>query len=155
MATPARKLILDDIDTALKTISVAGGFKTDVATVERGWREWSDVGAGEMPWIGRAVVETRPEHLPGRLIRPVMSLTIAAYVNNGETDATEAAISDLHDDIIAALEKDTTRAGNAIQTTWVATRSDEFAPDRIDSQGGVGQVLMDFEVAYLRTTGST
>ena len=70
----------------------------------------------------------------------------------GQTQADRATkLSNLLDDVIAALSVDTTRASNAISTTAVTVDTDEGAPGAI----GQGSMVLRVEVAYMRTSGQS
>lgn len=155
MATPARKLILDDIKTALEAITVAGGYKTTVVTVERVIRDWADVSAALRPWLGFMPEMERFQFLPGNQIRMVLPVVIIGHLSSTSVDNKHSAISNLHDDIIAALGADATRGGNAINTIITSSEDDTGDPDSLDSAGRSGTLKVNAEVWYMRTYAST
>ena len=155
MATPARKLILDDIKTTLEAITVAGGYKTTVVTVERVIRDWGDVSAAQRPWVGFAPRIEAFQFLPGKQVRVKMPVLIIAHISKADVDTKHAALSDLHDDIVAALGVDPTRAGNAVNTIVLQTEDDTGDPDTVDSTGRSGTLEVTAEVTYMRTYAST
>lgn len=155
MATPARALILDNIKTTMAAILVAGGYKTTVVTVERVIRDWADPGAIQKPWIGFMPRVEIFRFLPGNQIRVTMPVLIVGHISSTTVDAKHTALSNLHDDIVAALGVDPTRGGNAINTVVLQTEDDTGDPDTVDSQGRSGTVEVTAEVTYMRTYAST
>jgi len=156
MATPSRELILDNISSVLGSISIAGGYKTNVATVTRYLASWGEIGAPLMPWLGFAPVgQSVPEYKPNGMINVRIPFTIVGHVNSvsGATKTEELAA--LEDDIIAVINADTTRDGNAIRTNWTGTQTDEGNPDSDDHRGGSGTLVMMFEILYQRSATST
>lgn len=156
MATPARQLILDNIATVLATISVANGYKTNVVTVERTLKSWGDVGVALMPWVGYAPIgQARPTYKPNGLIDVRLPVTIVGHVNTLSGSAKTEALAKFNDDLIAVLNLDTTRDGNAIRTNWQGTQTDEGNTSSDDHRGGSGTLVMQFEILYQRTVEST
>jgi protein involved in polysaccharide export with SLBB domain len=158
MATPARKLILDNLATVLASIAVSGGYKTTVATVERVIREPGDkaVGANAVPLVGFAPIRETHEYQPGNQIRVVMEASAVGHVlGTSDSDRTDK-LSNLLDDLVAALNLDTTRGANAVSTTVKTCETDEGSPYVLpDSRGGSGTCVVNFDVVYFRTAGST
>tara|TARA_R100000664_G_C2750390_1_gene137684 strand:- start:948 stop:1418 length:471 start_codon:yes stop_codon:yes gene_type:complete len=156
MATPVRELILDNVYTVLGTISIANGYKTDVTTVARSLVSWGDIGASQMPWIGFAPIgQTTVEYKPNHLLHVRMPVTVVGHVSVMSGEAKTQALAKLEDDIIAVINADTTRGGNAIRTNWQGTQTDEGNPDSDDHRGGSGTLVMAFDVLYQRTVNST
>lgn len=155
MATPARKEILDNIETTLAAILTAGGYNTDVVTVEKLIRDHDDVAASLRPWIG---FMARPEqfgYLPGGQIRVVMPIFIGFHLTSSSEANRNTDLANLHDDIVAALGSDPTRGGNAVSTMITTAQDDLGDPDNTDSQGRNSTGTIEAQVVYMRTTGST
>lgn len=155
MGTPARKLILDNLATVLAGITVANGYKTTVVTVERVLKDWGTVGAQQMPWLGFAPGKETFEHQPCGVIKTTLELKLVGHINASTDAARCTALSNLVDDVIAALNVDTTRGDNAVVTTVVDSETDEGDPDTLDSRGGSGSVVLTVRVLYFRTTGAS
>ena len=156
MATPARRLILDNVASVLATVSVANGYKTNVTTVARALVSWGEIGAAQMPWLGFAPVgQSTPSYKPNDLINVTMPLTIVGHVNSMSGATKTEELADLEDDLIAVINLDTTRGGNAIRTNWLGTQTDEGNPDSDDHRGGSGTLVMMWEILYQRSAGST
>lgn len=155
MGTPLREAILDDVQTTLEGITVANGYKTTVVTVERVIRHWGDVGSSLRPWLGYMSQPQRFTHQPFGQMRTVMPLYIAGHITASTKAAAAAALTNLEDDIIAALEADTTRGGNAVMTHIISQQDDAGDPDTVDSQGVSGTLELIAEVVYQRDTGSS
>tara|TARA_Y100000593_G_scaffold86609_1_gene165650 strand:- start:2421 stop:2891 length:471 start_codon:yes stop_codon:yes gene_type:complete len=156
VGTPVRQLILDNVDTVLNTISIAGGYKTDVTTVARTLVSWGDIGAAQMPWVGFAPVgQSSVEYKPNHMLHVRLPITIVGHVSARSGAAKTQALAKLEDDIIAVINADTTRDGNAIRTNWQGTQTDEGNADSDDHRGGSGTLVMAFDVLYQRTVNST
>lgn len=156
MATPVRELILSNISTVLATISVANGYKTNVTTVSRSLVSWGDIGASQMPWLGFAPVgQSTAGYKPNHLLDVRLPVTIVGHVSSQAGAPKSQALSKLEDDIIAVINADTTRGGNAIRTNWQGTQTDEGNPDSDDHRGGSGTLVMAFEVMYQRSVNSS
>lgn len=152
MGTPARALILADVLTTLESITVANGYHTGVVTVEAVLKGWDDIGQQQYPWVGYLPGVTRFEYQPSGYIRCTVPLMIVAHINAGP-DTISSALSALEDDLIAALNADTTRSGNAVSTTIVSSALDDGDPDVGEgSKGGSGTIVMELDIVYFRTT---
>ncbi len=148
MAKPLRQLIIDNVQTTLAAISIAGGFRTDVTKVERLIRLYDDIGDTIRPWIGMLVARQRFQYQPGKIIRTTLPITIMAYPVKGIQTEREDRLNDLQDDIFVALNDDQTRGGHAVMTT---VREDE-TDETIGEEPGDGVLVMPFDVVYFRTT---
>lgn len=156
MATPVRRLILDNIATVLATVSVANGYKTNVETVARTLVSWGEIGAAQMPWVGFAPIgQSIPSYKPNGVINVTLPLTIVGHVNSRSGATKTEELADIEDDLIAAMDADTTRGGNAIRTNWLGTQTDEGNPDSDDHRGGSGTLVMMWEILYQRSIDST
>lgn len=156
MGTPRRKDILDNIKTTLEGITTGNGYKTTIDTVERVVKEWDSVGPGSMPWLGYMARQDRLQYLPGSVIRCTLPVTVVGHVLGTSPSNASELLNNLIDDVIAALSSDQTRGGFAIATTVISHETDEGDPDALpDSRGGAGSLVVDVEVTYDRTTGSS
>ena len=149
MATPSRKLIIDNMKTTLEDITVANGFKSTVTMVEILAKTWLQTSEVIRPWLGIVPQQTNYQHLPGDLVRSVFKVDIIGHVANGTYEQKRDRLADLLDDIFSALNADTTRGKNAVSTTITTSETDEGAPD------GEGTIVIGVDVVYMRTTGST
>ena len=149
MGTPVRQSIIDNMYTVLSGISTSGGYKTNVTTVEILGKVWAQVPQGLRPWVGIFPRSTKYQYLPANRVRAVFRISLIAHVSAGTMAAKREALNDLEDDIFEALNADTTRNLNAISTTIVETETDEGDPE------SEGSMVIDVDVAYMRTTGST
>lgn len=144
MATPSRALILDHVQAALSALG----------TVQRTFRDWGEVGKGEMPWLGCWLGKTTFQHTPGREIRAIAELRVLAHVNHESPADRAQALAAMEDAIIAALNVDITRGGAALGTFLEASET-EGQDDTIDSRGGTGTLGMLFRIIYFRTADAT
>ena len=150
MATPTRRLVLQNVKTVLETISTGNGYKTNVATVEALGKSWATVKPGEKPWIG-IVPQRESLKFEYSNIRVSLAVLIIGHVSGTTQDDRAGKLNDLLDDIIAALNTDTTRDNNAISTTVATVETDEGAPDG----DGDGSMVATVNITYLRGAGST
>lgn len=150
MATPTRRLVLQNIKTALETISIGNGYKTNVDTVEALGKSWAGVKPGEKPWLG-IVPQRESLKFEYSNIRVVLSVLIIGHVAGSTQDDRSSKLNDLLDDIIASINTDTTRDNNAISTTISTVETDEGAPDG----DGDGSMVVTLNIAYFRGTGSS
>jgi len=161
MATPARALALANMQTALRAISVANGYKSTVAgaSVETVLRQEDDLGAIQMPWIGFMPELDRPTYQPFGLMRTRMKVRLWAFVAATTDALCNTAINNLIDDIIAALSADVTRGGNAITTMLdegEGIQTNEGHPDKTVASGRhIGAIVMVWNVDYNRNTSSS
>jgi hypothetical protein len=155
MATPSRKLILDNIKTVLEAINIAGGYKTTVKNVEPVIKDWDAVTVEERPWIGFMPRQQIFQHLPNGQIRVILPILVGAHVCGDDQDDREAKVTDLEDDIVRALGVDTTRGGNAVSTMITSTQDDLGDPDSTDHDGPSGTLEVEAQVVYMRTFAGT
>jgi len=150
MATPTRRLILQDVKTVLETITTDNGYKTDVTTVEALGKSWATVKSGEKPWVG-IVPQRESLKFEYSNIRVVLPVLIIAHVAGATQDDRASKLNDLLDDVIAAINLDTTRGANAISSTIKTVETDEGAPDG----DGDGSIVVLVDITYFRGVGST
>lgn len=149
MATPSRQLIISNLKTTLETITTGNGYKSTLNTVQILAKSWLQVPQVIRPWLGIVPQETRYQYLPGGLIRSIFHIDLIAHIANGSYEEKRERLSNLVDDIFAAISVDTTRNGNAISTTISETDTDEGDPE------SDGTLVVKLDVVYMRTTGST
>ena len=150
MATPTRRLVLQNIKTVLDTISTDNSYKTDVDTVEALGKSWATVKPGEKPWIG-IVPQRESLKFEYSNIRVTLTVLLIGHVAGTTQDDRASKLNNLLDDIIAAMNADTTRGNNAISTTITTVDTDEGAPDG----DGDGSMVITMTVVYFRGTGSS
>ena len=103
MATPTRELIVTNIVSTLEGITVAGGYKSTVSTVEVLAKSWLQVSQGIRPWVGVVPGITKYEHLPNRRVRSEFHIDLIVNVASGTHEEKRERLCDLEDDIWAAL----------------------------------------------------
>jgi hypothetical protein len=81
----------------------------------------------------------------------VLTVLIIGHVSGTTQDDRATKLNNLLDDIIAAMNLDTTRGSNAISSTIRQVETDEGAPDA----EGDGSMVVTMDVAYFRGTGSS
>ena len=150
MATPNRRLVLQNIKTVLETITTGNGYKTTIDTVEALGKSWATVKPGQKPWLG-IVPQRESLKFEYSNIRVVLSVLIIGHVTGTTQDDRASKLNDLLDDVIAALNTDTTRSNNAISTTVKTVETDEGAPDG----DGDGSMVITVDIAYFRGAGSS
>ena len=82
-------------------------------------------------------------------------VTIVGHVSVVAGELKTQALAKIEDDIIAVINADTTRDGNAIRTNWKGTQTDEGNTDSNDHRGGSGTLVMAFDILYQRSVNST
>ena len=103
MATPSRKLIVDNQKTTLESITVANGYKSTVSKVEVLAKTWLQVSEVIRPWLGIVPQETTYQHLPAGRVRSVLHIDIIGHVSNGTYAEKRDRLADLLDDVWGAL----------------------------------------------------
>ena len=151
MATPARRLILQNIKTVLETITTGNGYKTTVVKVEALGKSWATVKPGEKPWLGIVPQREAFQYQPAGLMRSALTVLVIAHVTGTTQDDRGSKLNNLLDDVIASMNLDTTRGSNAIHTTITGVETDEGAPDG----DGDGSMVVTLDVVYLRSTGGS
>lgn len=156
MATPQTRLILQNLRSTLSAITVVGGFKTTVATVDRVPEVRTKVPDSLMPWIGVTFLEDDIEALYTETYKVRQHVVLSVFVRGDTEDDMELARENLYDDIIAALNADPRRGddgsgGVNASDTVVRGRRIGYPP----SERNVGFMHIDVTVTYHRTTGST
>lgn len=151
MATPARSLILADLITILRTITIANGFKTDVRVVDGFALSRDDVSKVERPRIGVVAGRESYEMQPSDTVRTTLTVRLACVITASSQVARSDVFSDLIDDIWAAVGVDITRNGNAIDTRLVDSETDESDPDHEND----GEMVVSLQIIYFRTQGAT
>lgn len=158
MGASARHLALDNLVTALGTISVANGYVTDVTEVAMRAFEWETVWHDyTLPVIGVVPQETRYEYIAsqgtlalGNVIRVIQSVAIEfGYAAGDQEDAWNDGDA-LIDDIIGAIHVDPTRGGNALHTRILSSQTDAGNPDIMDSRGGTAMGIIRVEISLVR-----
>ena len=128
-----RERILADVQTTLSGITAAGGYKTDVASVERYRLHWDD--AQEQPVL---VIYSAQEQARTATLRDAndvapwtMRLIIDGIheVGDGHKYLDQAA-NEIYADILRAMEQDVSRGGVAVDTVpvsfaWTPTQENE------------------------------
>ena len=150
MGTPVRRSILQNIKTVLGTITTGNGYKTTITTCEALGKSWATVKPGQKPWRG-VVPQRESLKFEYSNIRAVLTVLIIGHVSGTTQDDRATKLNNLLDDIIAAMNLDTTRGSNAISSTIRQVETDEGAPDA----EGDGSMVVTMDVAYFRGTGSS
>jgi len=148
MATPRRKLILDDYITALSGITIANGYKTNVVTVERVIKSWEGSKPGEKPSIGILPQREDITHEPSKQMRVNMTVLVVCHVTGTTIADRYTKLNDLLDDVITALNFDTSRNGYAVSTTVIAVETDEGDDDAL----GDGSMVVHTQCVFYRTS---
>lgn len=152
MADPIELTIFNHVLTTLRTITVANGYHSEVASdsVAEGIKLWDEVHTEEQcPYIGVAIRSQKNTEQAASELHPDMRVTMVAHVYN-ETSTVTAALK-LQDDIIAAMYADHRRDENAIDSNWIDTLFDFRDPHR----GGRALMEMHWDITYPRTTAGT
>lgn len=152
MGTPARTNILLEVEAALNTISVAGGYNTDVTTVETMLRGRDDVQPGERPYLAFGPGKDTPQNFCFNEIRVEMPIYIVGIIAEANWTTRSAKLNLLIDDVIAAMFTDPTLNSNAVDLSLVSADTDEADPDAGETGG---TIILEFKVVYYRTTSAS
>jgi len=154
VSNPAIEAIMANLKTTLAGITVAAGFNTTVATVERVARNSNEADANPKPWIGLVkMAAPKPIAYPFGQYRCTQPIAIFGYIEESNPETKAAKLAKLEDDIIAAIHTDPTRGGVAITTGLAGlSETDEAQPSSTET---VGALSIQIEVIYDRTTGLT
>ena len=117
MGTPARKLILNNLQTTFEGITTGNGFKTTVVKVQALARGYADVKTGERPFVGYVPQAEQVQHQPFDQMLCTLNVSVIGHVSGNSQSDRSTKLNNLIDDLIAALNTDTTRGANAISTT--------------------------------------
>jgi len=155
MGTPKRTLILLNLRTALKTVSVANGYKTDVVEFSDGIKPPCDVPEAERPYIGWALgVDTQNHDAFDSLVWKIPIL-IAGYVwitDIDDWEARSAAINNFMDDLIAVTNEDPSWGDYAIGTWQSRIETNETEGECAKNDG---LCFVEMEIEYERTVASS
>ena len=151
MATPARRLILQNLATTLAGITTGNGYKTTVTTVESVAKSYADITVTEKPWIGIFPQRESLVYEHSGSIRVTLSVLLLCHISGVSVDDRSSTLNDLLDDIIGVLGVDTTRGANAVMTRLTSVETDEGDPDAY----GHGSLVINSEVVYFRTDTSS
>lgn len=100
--TDIREDIYAALETRLETITVAAGYRTTIDTVEKGYRDPSEVKSAERPYIGITFLREDYQDEPSRVIT-MMRLALACYVT--PTAATQTAVGAAMSNLTADIRK--------------------------------------------------
>jgi hypothetical protein len=147
-------LILTNLETTFRGITVAAGYQTTVALVENPGRAHDHVPPSDRPYIGMMEGEETLDDFPGVMEVDPFEILVMAVVNGADRAATRTAIQLIAYDIKRALMEDVTRGANpdgitgernAITTRIKRRRVEPFT----DVTTGV--LLLGLEVKYRET----
>ncbi len=145
MADSKRKLILKYLrDTCLPTITLAGGYSTNVSTVARGLKSLESMVDSDLPalFIGKTV--EKRDNITRNQYKSIITVFIVGYVKSpdGVSDA-QGALDDMIADVTHALETDRRLGGNSygLEVKNVITDDGDLAP-----RAGF---VMEVEIAYV------
>lgn len=147
-----REEILGRMETALRAITVANGYRSTVVTVSREFATYEDTTTATRPWISYF---PDPGAQPARVYefggsRYQLDVVVVAVVEARAQDDKTAAVSDLAADIEDAMVNDNpTWGGFAVQTTCIQdAQSDEGAEDPKGTKGGSVTFAMKFRTEW-------
>jgi hypothetical protein len=156
MADPNELAILQNLQTTFASISTSGGYKSDVDAAELFYRAigYDAEKAGEVV-VGIVPTQTTVEPYAFEIYRCTLTVEVACHVQASGASARYQAISNIVDDIIAAVNSDVTRGGNAIDSKVTLWRSDMGDPDTYDHRGGSGLAVVTVTIIYDREVTSS
>lgn len=144
-----RENILDGIDTRLKTITTANGYRNTVVTVSREIKEWdTSGGATAKPWLGFMPGQETIEHQPFGEMRRALPVSVVGHVISTSAVDRNEKLSDLMRDVKKAMNVDPTWTNNAMTTLLQSEQADDGDPDAPDSRGAGGSFVQEWQVIY-------
>ena len=145
MGTPALSLIATALQARLEGITVAGGYRTTVATVESVVRPPEDVGKPWIGWFFDASDDSVTEPFDTGVRK--QRVTVVGYVDGGgSVAARRTAVLALDDDIKVALYGDPTLSGSAWTVSPISHESNATGTPAEEDDFGV--VVHVAEIIY-------
>jgi hypothetical protein len=135
--------ILENLETVLQGITVAGGYHRNVRTVSRLAKELTDA-QGDMIFI--AASREKKTNMSPMLTESTMTVFLAALVY--EQDDLAQAIDEIASDITKVVSIDETRGNKAISTNVVGI--EDAATEATDP---LGSCLVEVEIVYRHQWG--
>jgi hypothetical protein len=141
-----------NVQTALEAISVANGYRTNVARVERFVRPIENVRV--RPSVCWAVTDIDyTGHEGGDRLAALMRLSVIGHVRASSAEDREDKICHIADDIIGAMLADPGRGLDADGPNAIVTRVRGQRDTVTESEEADAFVVIDFEVEYMRPAG--
>jgi len=159
MTTPAKTTLLGLVDTALSGITVLGGYKSTIVTVEPQIRDASSVPVSERPYLGFMPRRERFVAFSWQTYRVTMPVYIAGHVQASTKALVVAALINLQDDVVKALcasidsAAECTLGGNCVELRLVDGDDDIGDPDTEMGGGEAGYsgtFDQNWEIVYER-----
>lgn len=147
-----REEILGRMETALRAITVANGYRSTVVTVSREFATYEDTTTASRPWISYF---PDPGAQPARIYefggsRYQLDVFLVAILDARTQAEKTAAVADLAADIEQVMVgENATWGGYAVQTTCIQdAQSDEGAEDPKGTKGGSVTFTMKFRIEW-------
>lgn len=148
MATPRRKLILDDLFNTLNGLPT---YDANTVIAEFAAKGWDDFDLPAIPFVGIVLTSEDIIHEPFQKMRVTLNVELICHVRQDTQVLRSDKLNELFDDIVGALNDDTTRGGNAISTTIIRLQTDESDDDADGNRHGDGSMVISLRVVYIRT----
>lgn len=150
MADSIKELILKDIETTLKKIKIADGYKNDIATVERFVIDGQTT--AKHPYIiitqlNVSILNEGPDPLVTKRIDISLEVVTRQDVETSPGPA-DTLINSLEEDIDRALQVGPTRGGNAVDTSPI-----ESTPLTVEEGQPDIESIMEFSCTYQHQRG--
>jgi hypothetical protein len=153
MGTPRINTILDAFYARLGTISIANGYKTDVAETTYFSREFDNV--QQRPTIGlhKGPVTYKQEH--GDVVYCECLVYVVGHIESDTPSGRVAAVEALIDDVIAAVYTDYTWDAEGIDVKLRSDATTLGEPEVSQNHSLVASFSLEFAVHWDRTTGAS
>lgn len=146
MTDPVREAIIDNVASTLAAVTVANGYRTNVASVSRIWRSFGDIHPEMCPTVEFYPLDrSRYEDDGCGVTSTRLQFVCVGWVTGADYEARDLAVSQLEDDLHKALLSTQTRGGNAVRTQLLES---EFVG--LEDYEPISGVLVSFEVWYQR-----
>lgn len=153
MSDTTRQRIVDYLVAKLAEITVANGYRTDVELVEYVTRTWSEAAKVARPVLGLSITKELYRYASSNLLTVDATVSILTHVDAEAGAPKVEVLSNLIDDVIAALHDDVTCGGLSEKLILTQGMTDESDPAK--QPRPIGTSLVECVVTFERTTGKT
>ncbi len=138
-----RESILQNLKTALETISTANGYHNDIANVQRWRQSGNSLLAVPCIVINAGPEEKEPIPNPFTTCKFTVYLDVWMRQDSSDPQATDTLLNSLLGDVEKALIQDITRAGNAKDTNIKSN----VLFETLEGQPQTG-IIIELEIIY-------
>lgn len=143
-----RETLLQYLKTLLATITVANGYNTNVALVERGIQNDRDLTDDKLPALFVTMTHEKRNRITTNQFKADLQVILVGYVKNTKTDlnssstGVELDLDKLIEDVTKAVETDPLQGGRVYNTEITDVASDDG--DYFATSGFVMSVVFSY-----------